>query len=240
MKSVIRLCQVTLAILATAVLLACAAPPASSKPAGAAPAVSSAPKIIQIVGISEWKPLQQGTLNCALDVDDDNNTLTYSWSSEQGTITGQGKEVTWTAPDSPGNYKVTVAVSNARGEGTTFSRTFKVTTNPYNNDTPDETIYLKLSLPSTTVVSAAAHPRIWSTSEIQCVVEGMDPSTLTYKWTAPTGKLLANNLADGKADKVGWLAPGVAGDYKVSVTATDRQGDSAGGEVNFNVYCCHP
>jgi hypothetical protein len=57
---------------------------------------------------------------------------------------------------------------------------------------------------------------------------------------APTGKLAANGLAEGKANRVGWISPGVAGDYKVLVTVTDKSGNSASGEVNFNVYCCKP
>jgi hypothetical protein len=239
MKNFSKHCLPIAVILIIAILAGCAAAPASVAPASTPAAVSSAPKVIDIVGVSEWKPLQVGTLNCALDGDED-STLNYSWSSEKGTITGAGKEVTWTAPDTIGDYKVTVAVSNSKGEGTTFSKSFKVTDNPYNNDTPDTTIYLKLSLPSASVVTAAGHPRVWSTSEIECVVAGTDISELTYKWTAPTGKLAGNGLAEGRSNRVGWIAPGVAGNYKVSVVVTDKQGNSASGEVNFNVYCCHP
>jgi hypothetical protein len=238
-KNISKYCRPLAVIFIIAALACCAGAPASVTPANKPPAASTAPKVIDIVGLSEWKPLQEGRLICAVDTDDD-STLKYSWSSEQGTITGSGKEVTWTAPDSTGDYKVTVAVSNPKGEGTTFSKSLKVTADPYNNDTPDSTIYLKLSLPSTVVVTGAGHPRVWSTSEIECVVPGKDASELTYKWTAPTGKLSGNGLAEGKSNRVGWIAPGVAGDYKVSVVVTDKQGNSAGGEVNFNVYCCHP
>jgi hypothetical protein len=211
---------VIIAIFAAMTVVSCSAP---------------APKVADIVGVHEWKPSQEGPLICASE---DINGLSYSWSAENGTIKGEGKQITWTAPATPGDYAIVVKVTNMQGSQTTFKKTFKVTDNPFNNDTPDRTIYLKLSPPATSVVSEKSHPKIWTTTEIECVVAGTDESGLTYQWTAPTGKLAGIGLADGKAKKVGWIAPGVAGPYKVSVTVTDKSGNKATGEVNFDVYCC--
>jgi hypothetical protein len=219
-KKVGGIIPVVIAILAVIAAVSCSAP---------------APKIADIVGIHEWKPSQEGTLICASE---DIDGLIYSWSADNGTIKGEGKQVTWVAPASTGNYTIAVKVTNERGGQTTFKKTFKVTDNPFNNDTPDRTIYLKLSLPATSVVSEKSHPKIWTTTEIECVVAGANESELTYQWTAPTGKLAGNGLADGKAKKVGWIAPGVAGLYKVSVTVTDKTGNKSSGEVNMDVYCC--
>ena len=47
--------------------------------------------------------------------DPDGDTLTYSWFSDAGTIYGNGPQVTWTAPISPGNYFITSLVSDGRG-----------------------------------------------------------------------------------------------------------------------------
>ena len=238
-KNINKIYQLLAIVLITAISASCAAAPMTIKPVNAPIASNAAMKVADIVGIQEWKPLQEATIICAVE-DTNDNTLKYSWSAEQGTIRGEGKEVIWIAPGTPGNYKVTVEVSNTRGEGTSFSKSFKVTANPYNNDTPDSTIYLNLSLPSTVPVEAKAHPRVWTTTEIECIVPGKDASELTFRWYAPTGKLAGNGLADGKAGRVGWIAPGVGGDYKVSVTVSDKSGNSASGEVNFNVYCCRP
>ena len=239
MKNVNVCYQLLVMVLITVISASCATAPATIKPVNTPSASNAAIKVIDIVGIHEWKPLQEATLICAVE-DTNDNTLKYSWSAEQGTINGEGKEVIWTAPETPGDYKVTVDISNIKGEGVSFSKSFKVTNNPYNNDTPDSTIYLNLSLPSTVPVEAKAHPRIWTTSEIECIVPGKDASELTFHWSAPTGKLAGNGLADGKASRVGWISPGVAGDYKVSVTVSDKSGNLASGEVNFNVYCCKP
>ena len=226
---------VTVIVSVLSVIVSCTSSLPTAKSISPADSQNSPPKVVDIVGIREWKPLQEGTLICASE---DAANLKYSWSAEQGTIKGEGKQVTWIAPNAPGNYDITVQVSNPRGKETTFRKSFKVTTNPYNNDTPDKTIYLQLTLPSSAVITEKAHPRIWTTSEIECVVTGANESDLTYRWSAPTGKLAGNGLADGKAKRVGWIAPGVGGLYKVSVVVTDMNGNEANGEVNFDVYCC--
>jgi hypothetical protein len=208
-----------------------ARPPVSSQ------ALSPKPKVIDIVGIREWKPSQESTLVCAA-TDDPDGTFIYAWSAEKGTIKGNGRQVTWAAPDSLGDYAITVKVSNTKGESAEFSKKFKVTDNPFNSNTADTTIYLKLALNSGNTVSEARTTRIWTTTEIECVLEGVDPATLNYQWNAPTGKLAGNGLNDGKASRVGWIAPGVAGQYKVSVTVTDKTGGIASGEVNFDILCC--
>lgn len=197
-----------------------------------------APKVVDIVGIHELKPLQEITLTCAGE--DENTSVVYTWSAEKGTIKGDGRQVNWTAPDLPGDYTITVKVKNPQGRETAFSKSFKVTDDPFHNDTPDNTIYLKLSPPSDILVSVTRQAKSWTTSEIECIVPGMAESDLSYKWTALTGRLVANGLADGKAKRVGWTAPGVASLNKVSVTVTDKSGNTASGEVNFDVYCCRP
>jgi hypothetical protein len=230
-----RIAQVIMMISLIAAVTSCTTPTPMAKPGAPAYIESAPPAIIDIVGVREWKPLQEGSLICVCETE---ATLTYSWSAEKGSIKGAGKQVTWAAPELPGDYAVMVKVTNTQGKEATFSKNFKVTNNPYNNDTPDRTIYLQLSLPSSTMVSEKSHPKIWTTSEIECTVTGADESNLTYQWTAQTGKLAGNGLAEGKAKRVGWISPGVAGLYKVSVIVSDKSGNKASGEVSFDVYCC--
>ena len=67
--------------------------------------------------------LQRGetsTITC-LASDPDNDTPTYTWSAPGGgTISGTGNTATWKAPDSLGNFTVSVTVSDGKG-GTTES-----------------------------------------------------------------------------------------------------------------------
>ena len=77
-----------------------------------------------------------------------------------------------------------------------------------------------------------------STPEIQCVIPDRDLSEFTYTWAANAGKLMADGLNEGKASRVGWIAPNQAGQYLVGVLVTDGAGNKAIGEVTFEVLCC--
>jgi chitinase len=55
-----------------------------------------------------------GTLTCAAS-DPDGDELTYEWSAERGSISGEGAEVTWTGPNEYGNFLITVTVTDGRG-----------------------------------------------------------------------------------------------------------------------------
>jgi len=66
------------------------------------------------------------TITCEAS-DPDGDELTYIWSAERGTISGEDHEVTWTAPSEYGDYLITVTVSDGRGGEVTSS---EVTTFP--------------------------------------------------------------------------------------------------------------
>lgn len=65
------------------------------------------------------------TLNCTAS-DEDGDTLTYQWTATAGTFSdgSTGESVTWTAPESDGDFTITVAVSdgddNATAEVTVY------------------------------------------------------------------------------------------------------------------------
>jgi len=66
---------------------------------------------------AEPLPVKEGkttTIKCVVH-DPDGDELSYSWSTARGSISGQGSTVTWTAPNSCGDYIVTVTVADGRG-----------------------------------------------------------------------------------------------------------------------------
>jgi hypothetical protein len=235
-NSVIRALIAPLFILSTVLSTACTATQPSSQPGKSQPALKAL-TVTDIVGKREWKPSEENSLICAAE-DPKGGELTYSWSAEKGSIKGEGQTVSWTAPDSLGDYGITVKVVSSKGGDVTYSKKFKVTDDPYHNNTADKTIYLNLTIPSANPVTKASRMRIFTTAEIQCVVDGIDAGELTYKWTAPAGKLLAENIESGKDSKVGWIVPGQGGSYTVSVVVTDKTGRQASGEVVFEALCC--
>ena len=224
------------AVLAAMLFAACTTPATKPKPVLPPPPAMSQPEIMNIIGVQEWNPGKENTLLCAAR-DPDGNQLTYVWTAENGTIKGDGQKVIWLPPGTTGDYEISVKVNNGKGGEASFSKHFSVT-NPAPPD-PDKTVYLKMSVPSQNVATAEGRIRSFFTAEIQCDVEGRDPSDLTYTWGANGGKLMATGLNEGKASRVGWIAPQGGQDrYKVTVIVADKDGDQAMGEVNFEVLCC--
>ena len=213
----------------------CAAPAMKPKPVSPPPPGVSQPEIMNIIGAQEWNPGKENTLLCAAR-DPDGNPLTYSWTAANGTIKGEGQKVTWLPPDVIGDYEISVKVDNGKGGQATLSKRFSVTS-PAPPE-PDKTIYLKMSVPSQNTASAQGRVRAFFTIEVQCVIEGADPKDFTYNWGVNGGKLMANGLEDGKASRVGWLAPGSGGQYKITVLVQDKLGNRALGEVDMEVLCC--
>jgi len=217
-------------------LAACAAPVVKPKPVSPPPPPAiSQPEIMNIIGPQELNTGKENTLFCAAR-ESDGNPLTYVWTAENGTITGNGPKVTWLPPDTTGDYEISVKVDNGKGGEASFSKRFSVVNPPPPEQ--DKTIYLKMSVPSTTTAVTQGRVRSFFTIEVQCVIEGADPKDLTYTWSATGGKLLADNLAEGKASRVGWIAPSGGEHYKITVLVQDKSGNQALGEVDMEVLCC--
>ena len=47
--------------------------------------------------------------------DPDNDSLTYHWQASQGSISGAGNSIYWTAPDTAGNYYISCTVDDGHG-----------------------------------------------------------------------------------------------------------------------------
>lgn len=224
-------------LILSATLAAACNPAAPSGQVNQGQAVTKSFTNAVIVAKGEWKPSEENTLICAAE-DTDGGELTYVWTAEKGTIKGDGKTVSWTAPDTAGEYSVSVKVTSAKSGEVTVSRKFKVSEDPYHNKTADKTIYMKLSIPASESVKLTSRVRTYNTAEIQCMVEGAEAGELTYTWIAPAGKMLGNDIASGKESKIGWIAPGQGGNFTVSVVVTDKAGRKAEGSVDFEVLCC--
>jgi hypothetical protein len=228
-------------VLATVILitlcsgLSCAAPAPAPAPQG-----NQQPVIQQITGSSDWSPQTEGQFTCIAS-DPDGDLLTYKWTADNGTISGNGATATWVSPAVMGKYNITVTVSDGKGGEATAVQEARVIVNADGSVSPDAPVVLKMSLPSKEVVTGAKRVRIWTASPVECLVEGADAKNLKFTWSAASGKLQAGkgmNLSDGTASKVNWIAPGVGGDFTVDVVVTDGSGNEARGTVNFKVFCC--
>jgi hypothetical protein len=221
----------TLMILTMGMQSACAQPPAEvTRP-------NRVPLIEKINYTPDTMASSEAQIEClAKDADGDN--LTYKWEAEAGKITGTGQNVWWMPPGKMGTYPITLVVSDGKGGAVTENISIRVVTNADGTATPEVELNVKLGTAEPVIVDKQ-RSRIWMTTDIFCIAEGaVAGNDLTYTWSATGGELQGKGLAEGKADKIRWKAPGVRGDFTVSVTVKDSLGKEAKGQVNINVFCC--
>ena len=149
--------------------------------------------------------------------DPDGNKLSYTWSAS-GDISGEGSTVTWTAPAAPGDYTITVKVTDGRGGEATAQLTISVAINQ-----PPVILSLTSDLPQ---VQKAM------TSAIKCKARDPDWDKLSYTWSATGGNIT------GEGTVVTWVAPDAFGTYTITVTVTDGRGGQATESIDITVACC--
>jgi len=78
--------------------------------------------------MAEWSQIERGKTGLLVCIanDPDGDKLTYNWQTDRGTISGQGRIVTYTAPLSYVDAKVTVTISDSRGGVTSGGVSFSV------------------------------------------------------------------------------------------------------------------
>lgn len=201
----------------------------------AAPEPENQPPVIHVVAAeSEVLGLAECQVSCeATDADGDD--LSYSWSApDGGVLKGEGHSVIWSAPDVAGDYTMRVVVADGDGAEASDSLTITVRSGP--NQLP-AIISLVVTLPdqSSVTMGEAVKPTTiarWDTAEVQCNAEDPDGDELSFNWSTTGGKV------HGEGDRIGWIAPGQAGNYTITVTVSDGRGGEAQGSVDFEVLCC--
>jgi hypothetical protein len=58
---------------------------------------------------------KETTLTCVAK-DPDGDKLTYTWQVRDGAIKGEGSRVTWTAPPSEENFKISCIATDSKGK----------------------------------------------------------------------------------------------------------------------------
>lgn len=211
-------------------LLSSCTPPAAVKISNRAPVIENVlyPKDI-------FANMEVQVQCVAADADSDN--LTYQWISEAGKIMGEGNVVQWFPPEKLGTYPISVVVTDGNGGEARQTFNIRVVTNADGTSTPTIDVKMKLGDEQTVIVDKQ-RARIWTTTDIVCQVENNGGKPLTYTWSTSGGKMVGPGLEDGKAGKIGWVAPGVKGDFIIEVTVSDSEGKKAKGQVNMEVFCC--
>ena len=162
-----------------------------------------------IVELETVPPLESCRIVCSA-TDPNGDELSYGWSTTGGAIVGTGATVTWMAPDSEGDYSVTVKVTDARGGQATQQVAMEVRTNR------PPIISSLIADASWTLPSGSIH--------VACTASDPDGDALSYEWIATGGNISATG------EVVNWGPPQKAGIYDVTVVVKDGHG---GEETTF-------
>jgi hypothetical protein len=209
-------------------------------PLSCAPLPNQPPVINELLYRAEVPASFDTVLICQV-ADPGNDELRFRWSSENGTIRGEGESITWNAPDMPEKYEIDVMVNNTSGKETSSKASISVLPFYRTVIDPDPEINLKLPLFGSGTVSELSLVRPLTTSEINCDAPFIDIKKYKYIWSCNGGKIEGAGVKDGTASKIGWIAPGVPGYYTVTVKITDNWGNLYIGSVYSNVVnpsCC--
>lgn len=190
------------------------------------PAANQLPVISDLAVNSEGEisPGVSYQIECTAS-DPDEDELTYTWSVDGGYISGVGSTVTWTAPDVPGNYAITVEVSDDREGIATEQLTLNVLA-------PNQPPVIE------SLTAEWGRLKKASNTPITCVASDPDGDTLTYEWSAvdETGNPAGNITGEGYTTT--WVAPNDYGTYTITVTVSDGRGGEATSSVDIIVCSC--
>jgi hypothetical protein len=184
-------------------------------------------------------PSSSCQLRCVSE-DADGDDLTYEWAREGGDISGEGSEVTWTAPGAVGTYTVTVVVTDGLGGESSSSLSINVGVNhpPVIEDltiTPEERNafnYKKMKIYE------------GKSCDIECIASDPDGDQLTYEWSADVPPDVrdywsAVGSISGEGPSVTWTAPSKLSEVAVTVTVSDGRGGRDTKTLVFHVVTCY-
>jgi len=155
--------------------------------------------------------------------DPDNDSLTYSWRTNGGTVEGSGPEVRWNSSGAnPGTYTVRVRVDDGRGGTADCSAEIRVEPRP--NRPP-------------TMSCSADRDSVFVGEPVQITATtgDSDNDPLTFSWSTSGGRVIGSG-SSVRFDTSG-LRPGR---YAVTGRADDGRGGAADCSVNVNVQAAPP
>jgi hypothetical protein len=145
----------------------------------------------------------------------DGESLSYQWSANRGSISGEGPVVNWTAPNTAGTYTITVSVSDGSGGQSISYLSIKVLP-----DNPPTIERLDIEEAEVTV-SEDCH--------VVCVAADPDGGVLSYEWSASGGNI------SGEGPTVTWTAPEAVGTCTITVTVSDGEGNEDTASLDIDV-----
>ena len=203
---------------------ACTTPTVTAPAPYHEPQQAEAPVINYLRAQKEVAPSETLHISCAATAE---NTAiaSYEWSATGGQIQGKGDVIAWTAPDTLGEYTITVVVRDDKGGKATSSVTITVTDKP--NRPP---IMHSVTCPDCANGTQASK---WKTYSIQCDASDPEGDILNYEWSATIGKI------SGEGPNVTWQTSDQYGYAVIKVKVWDSKGNEAEGYLPITISCCN-
>ena len=136
----------------------------------------------------------------------DGGNLSYDWSASGGFICPRksGESASWTAPREPGNYTITVNVTDELG----------------NEASSSIILIVRPNHPPVITSLVASEQKVLPLDSCQIVCDAEDPDNdpLTYRWEVEGGNIT------GEGAVVNWTAPEQPGSYNITVLVEDIMG----------------
>ena len=185
------------------------------------------------------QPLGKSNIACSAS-DADGDALTYRWTASAGTIDSAEAAVTWTAPQDPGSYKITVVVSDGKGGASLVDAVITVPEKPNNPPVisaikfmpAGRTITLKRNPTDAEMKNYPPIMKRTDTAYFECVSMDPDNDTLAYVWKASGGRLT------GGGPTIFWRPPIDADEYTITCEISDEKGGSDSFTITISVHCC--
>lgn len=191
------------------------------------------PPIITSLTADEAWTTPAGYLQITCEAEDpDGDELSYVWTATDGSISGTGATVTWTAPEDVGEHDITVIADD--GHGGLDTRTLSVS------------VLTGQPPVIESLVVEADHKYLRKTASGYDVGEGQDfriratashPDELefSYDWECERGEIVEIS-EDGSV--ITWTSPYTRGELTISVTVTDTHSNTVGRSIELKVVSC--
>jgi hypothetical protein len=154
------------------------------------PPISNASPVIDALVASSVAVVPGATVSLSVTAHDPDagDTLSYLWTSPSGTFgTANAASSDWTAPETDGNYRITVKVQDDHQAQTTTSVDITVRSASDAGTTATITVSLNNWPVVSEVTSTKGRIDVGDTTTLDCTATDADGDTLTYTWTADSG-----------------------------------------------------
>jgi hypothetical protein len=147
--------------------------------------------------------------------DPEGASLTYNYETNGGTISGNGPQVTYTAPDIHGTYQIVASVSD--GELSSAEKTVEIDVKlKGTNDIPGNRAPIMENIIANTLKAAPGE-----VVYIEVSAEDEDGDRLEYSYASTGGTIT------GSGKSVQWRAPESTGEYRITAWVSDGSLESA-------------